>query len=116
MRFQPGEINIVCSDIGTSLHFYRDILGFEAEQDEWGFTHLRAGAFQYVLLPTAEETPPVQPYGVIPQLSMGLYVTDLAEAAAYFKEHGVSFAEDLEEGGEMFVIRDPDGLPWEVTV
>ena len=41
MQFKPGEINIICSDLQQSLHFYRDLLGFSVEIDDQGFYHLR---------------------------------------------------------------------------
>lgn len=40
--------------------------------------------------------------------------SDIGAAFAYVKAHGVTFAREWTEGARMFVIRDPDGLPWEV--
>lgn len=114
MEYTFGEINIICSDLQKSLHFYRDILGFAPQQDDEGFYHLHLGSNQFLLLPIASESQMVAPYGTVAQFSMDLLVDDLKGAYAYFQEHGVSFARHWEVGRNMFVIRDPDGLHWEV--
>ncbi|MBK8023433.1 MAG: VOC family protein [Chloroflexi bacterium] len=111
MKLEPGEINIICSDVHRSLHFYGDTLGFLPTLDAEGFYHLRAGAAQYLLLPTARRRPPP---GSTPEFSMDLVVDNLREAYAYFQAHGVVFAQDWRDGAAMFAIRDPDGLPWEI--
>jgi catechol 2,3-dioxygenase-like lactoylglutathione lyase family enzyme len=114
MKFQPGEINIICTDVQASLHFYRDVLGFIPTTDEEGFYHLLFGGNQYLLLPIAQPAASIDPYGAVPQFSMDLMVDDLRAAYAYFTQHGVAFAKEWKEGARMFVIRDPDGLHWEV--
>ena len=40
MRFRMGETNIICTDLERSLHFYRDLLGFEALEPEGPAWHL----------------------------------------------------------------------------
>jgi catechol 2,3-dioxygenase-like lactoylglutathione lyase family enzyme len=114
MKFEPGEINIICSDVQSSLQFYRDILEFTPERDEEGFYHLHFGKRQYLLLPFAQPSPQIAGDGTIPQFSMDLIVADIKAAYEYFKEHGVAFAQEWQEGEVMFVVRDPDGLPWEI--
>jgi catechol 2,3-dioxygenase-like lactoylglutathione lyase family enzyme len=116
MQFTPGEVNIVCSDLEASLHFYRDILGFEAAVDEYGFYHLTCSDQKFLLLPNATPIAEQPDYESVPQLSMDLYVDNLKAAYDYLKEHQVAFAIEYDEERPMFVIRDPDGIPWEVTV
>jgi catechol 2,3-dioxygenase-like lactoylglutathione lyase family enzyme len=115
MQFKPGEINIICSDLQQSLQFYRDLLGFSVETDDEGFYHLRCAHYQYLLLPIAQPTVPIIPYGSVPQVSLDLLVDDLEAAYRFCQQHGVAFAKEWTEGAKMFVIRDPDGLPWEVV-
>jgi catechol 2,3-dioxygenase-like lactoylglutathione lyase family enzyme len=114
MHFQPGEINIICSDVQKSLHFYRDILGLTAETDAEGFYHLRSGGFQYLLLPIAGRSAPDEPYGAGAQISLDFSVDDLHAAYLYFQQHQVTIAQAWHEGAVMFVVRDPDGLHLEI--
>lgn len=114
MQFTFGEINIICSDLEKSLHFYRDILGFTPTTDDEGFYHLQFGGNHYLLLPIAHPNEKTAPYGSIPQFSMDLMAENLEEAFTYFKENGVTFAKEWQAGAAMFVIRDPGGLPWEI--
>jgi catechol 2,3-dioxygenase-like lactoylglutathione lyase family enzyme len=114
MKFEPGEINIICSDVGASLRFYQDILGFAPEKDEEGFYHLHFGKRVYLVLPFAQHPMQIADYGTVPQFSMDLIAADIKAAYEYFKEHGVAFAQKWQEGEVMFVVRDPDGLPWEI--
>ncbi|GEM_PF-6317215 len=116
MNFTPGEVNITCSDLDASLKFYREILGFDAQVDEYGFYHLSAGKFKFLLLPTAKTKTDPRPYGELPQMSMDLYVQDLKAAADYFSEHKVPFIKPYSDEEPFFVISDPDGIAWEVTV
>jgi len=115
MEFRAGEINIICTDVEKSLKFYRDVLGFTPEQDEEGFYHLKFDGRQYLLLPTAKQSLPAEKYETVAQFSMDLNVNDLEAAYTYFQEHDVEFAMDWKAGASMFVIRDPDGLHWEVV-
>lgn len=115
MQFTPGEINIICTDLEASLVFYRDVLGFIPTQDEDGFYHMQFAGRQYLLLPTAKKSFPVDEYETVSQFSMDLNVEDIASAYKYFQEHEVEFATKWSEGLRMFVIRDPDGLHWEIV-
>lgn len=115
MKFTVGEINIVCTNVEASLKFYRDILGFVPTQDEDGFYHLLSDGRQYLLLPIANTAFPEGSYGSIAQISMDLYVENLEQAYRYFQEHEVEFAIEWQTGARMFVIRDPDGLHWEIV-
>lgn len=115
MQFTVGEINIICTDVEASLKFYRDILGFTSTQDEDGFYHMQFGGRQYLLLPTARKTLPTDEYETVAQFSMDLNVEDIESAYKYFQEHDIEFAMKWTDGSRMFVIRDPDGLHWEIV-
>jgi len=113
-EFSIGEINVICSDIEESLHFYRDILGLspvEQEDDAW---HLRCGAQSVLLLPAAAQRGDVAPYCSVPVVSVDLMVKDLAAACRHFKAHNVAFDRDWSPDARSFHIRDPDGIVWEV--
>lgn len=114
MQFTPGEINIICTDLQRSLRFYCDLLGFTAQTDEDGFYHLHCGNHQYLLLPVAKPADSTPPYGSVPQFSLDLLVDDLEAAYRLCQQQDVVFAKEWTEGAVMFVIRDPDGLPWEI--
>ena len=115
MKFERGEVNIICSDQQKSLLFYRDVLGFTVTTDDEGFYHLQFDGNQYLLLPIAKHNESVLPYGSVPQFSMDLMVDDIEAAYDYFKAQKVKFAQEWTKGEPMFVIRDPDGLAWEVV-
>jgi len=114
VKFQPGETNIICTNLKASLTFYRDILGFSPTLDDDGFYHLQASGQQFLLLPNATEKFPDAKYESIAHMSMDLYVKNLEKAYHYFKDHNVPFAQKWQSGAVMFVIRDPDGLHWEI--
>ncbi len=115
MKFAPGEINIICTDLEASLKFYRDVLGFTPTQDDEGFYHMQFAGRQYLLLPTAKKLLPAGEYETVAQFSMDLNVDDLEAAYKYFQGHNVEFAMEWKTGSSMFVIRDPDGLHWEIV-
>lgn len=114
MQFEPGEINIICTDLDASLTFYRDILGFISTTDDDGFYHLLCGDRQYLLLPIASAAMPFGEYTTSSQFSMDLVVADLKATYDYLKHHNVHIAMDYQEGKRNFVICDPDGLHWEI--
>lgn len=115
MKFTTGEVNIICTNLEKSLAFYRDILGFTPMIDEDGFYHMQCGTLQFLLLPVAKQSVTLAEYTAIAQFSVDLIVDDLKAAYQYFREYHVTFAMDWHEGATMFVIRDPDGLPWEIV-
>lgn len=115
LMFTLGEINIICTNLDRTLHFYRDILGFEPTTDDEGFYHMRFGGKSFLLLPTAQQQAPAAAYETVAQFSMDLNVDDLEAAYTYLQQQGVTIAKPWQPGDAMFVIRDPDGLPWEVV-
>jgi len=115
MKFTPGEINIVCTDVEVTRQFYVDILGFSEIQDNEGYYHLICGDRQYLLLPDAKAKGASTFYGDHAVISMDLNVDDLEEAYNYLKLKGVVFESHYTPDKEYFVIRDPDGLFWEIV-
>jgi len=112
--FSPGEINILCTDIRRSLHFYVDVLGFDVVEEEDGCYHLRCGGMLFLLLPIARQPLERQPYGAVPAFSADLLTPDLEAAYRHFASHQVVFERPWEPGARSFIIRDPDGLVWEI--
>ena len=113
-EFSIGEINVICSDIGQSLHFYRDILGFSVVEREGDAWHLASGARSVLLLPVAAQRRKPSPYCSVPTVSVDLMVDDLAAAHRHFKAHDVTFESAWVPDSRSFYIHDPDGLVWEV--
>ena len=113
-KFSIGEINVICSDIGESLAFYRDILGFSVVEQEGDAWHLACAGRSVLLLPVAAQRSGPLPYCSVPVVSVDLMVEDLAAAHRHFKAHNVAFEHDWTPGARSFHIRDPDGIVWEV--
>ncbi|HLJ55876.1 MAG TPA: VOC family protein [Chthonomonadaceae bacterium] len=114
MKIRVGEINILCSDAGRSLAFYRDGLGFEVLEQEGPATHLACGATRFLLLPVARTRPARPAYCAAPEFSIDLMVENIAEAHAHFVRLGAEFASEWRPGDRSFFVRDPDGLVLEV--
>lgn len=114
MKFESGELNIICTDLEASLYFYKDILGFEFVKDDEGAVRLKNGDSAYLLLPFAQGRQPASPYCSLAMLSFDLLVPDLGSAFEYLKQKQVKFETEWQEGKPSFVIKDPDGLFIEV--
>jgi catechol 2,3-dioxygenase-like lactoylglutathione lyase family enzyme len=114
MKFSAGEINIICSDLGKSLSFYRDILGFVLVEREENACRLKCGDTCFLLLPVAESQSAREPYCSEPTISFDLMVDDIEKANIYFKKHEVEFESEWEPGSPRLFIRDPDGLVIEI--
>lgn len=115
MEFIPGETNIVCTNLQQSLHFYRDILGFEVVGKEKNVCYLRRGNQTFALMPVAQILPNRAPYCSVPTISFDLMVSDIRAAYEYLKTHDVTFEKELDGNNNSFFIRDPDGLVIEIT-
>lgn len=109
-----GEINVICTDLDRSLRFYRDVLGFEAVEEEGPAWHMTCGAVKFLLLAVAGESREPTPYCAYPEFSIDLMVDDLEATHRRFQEHGVEFVSEFEPDADRFMIRDPDGLVFEV--
>ncbi len=114
MNFSPGEINIICTDIQRSLHFYVNVLHFEVVAVEDDCYHLRCGSYVFLLLPVARQPLEVSPYCSVPTFSADLLTPDLEAAYHYFLTHKIAFERPWKPGARSFIIRDPDGLVWEI--
>ncbi|MCA9838631.1 MAG: hypothetical protein KC422_17060 [Trueperaceae bacterium] len=49
MNFEPGEINIICTHLTASRHFYEEILGFEFIEEEQGAVRLSCKQQNFLL-------------------------------------------------------------------
>ncbi|MEM8737792.1 MAG: VOC family protein [Planctomycetota bacterium] len=114
MQFRIGEINIICTDLERSLHFYRDLLGCEALKPEGPAWHLACDGRRFLLLGVAEQGRVPSGYCEVAEFSLDLLVDSLAEARARFEAAGVQFVSEFEPSAERFFIRDPDGLVLEI--
>lgn len=113
-RFAIGEINVICTDIAASLRFYRDVLGFGVIGREGDCYHLDSGGRHVLLLPVAAEAGEDAPYCSLPTVSVDLMVDDIEAAFRHLQASGVRFEREWKPGARSFLIRDPDGLVWEV--
>lgn len=108
-------------DMPTSLHFYRDVLGFAEVQksgqgDEVGWAWLRHGEAELMLNTAYDvgERPPVpDPTRVAAHADTILYIgcRDLDGAYAYLVAHGVQAAQPkvAPYGMKQLFATDPDG-------
>ncbi len=115
MLFIPREITIVCTDAAESLRFYETILGAEVVAREGIAYRLRLGDQTIVLLPIADEPGLDGVYGACAEMALTLMVDDIEAAHTYLAAHGVSIVTEWEPGARSFVIRDPDGVAFEVA-
>lgn len=109
-------------DMPTSVHFYRDVLGFEVvqtspregDQFDWGLLRLNNAE---VMLNTAyeQEYRPTQPEPgrVAAHRDTCLYFgcPDVDAAYRHLREHGIAAKEPqiAPYGMKQFYVRDPDG-------
>ncbi len=115
MTFVPGEVRIVCTDAAESLWFYETVLGAEVLAAEGISYRVLLGDLNIVLLPIADEPAPDAVYGARAEMSLTLVVEDIEAAHTYLVSHGVTVVTDWEPGDRSFVIRDPDGVAFEIV-
>jgi len=113
--FIPREITIVCTDAEESLWFYETVLGAEVVALDGIAYRLLLGDQTIVLLPIAEEPGPDGVYGSCAEMTLALVVEDIEAAHTYLVAHGVAVVTEWEPGERSFVIRDPDGVAFEVV-
>lgn len=114
MDISINEINIVCTDGESSLHFYRDILGFTVVSEEENCWHLMCGNTAFLLMPFATERLSKHEYCTVPTISVDLVVENLEETKQSLETSGVSILESPAPNSNRFFIEDPDGLVFEV--
>ena len=114
MKPHLGEINIICTDLDRSLRFYRDVVGFEAVEQEGPAWHMRFDGVGFLLLAVATRERSREPYASAPEISIDILVDDLVEARRHFERHGVEIVLDPPPNDRRFFVRDPDGNVVEV--
>jgi len=114
MHLEIGEINVICTDLDRSLRFYRDVLGFEALESEGPAWHMACGSVKFLLLEAAEMPHIPSPYCRHPEFSIDLLVEDLESTYRHYRASGVVFVSEFMPNSDRFMIRDPDGLVFEV--
>lgn len=103
------------TDAEESLWFYETVLGAEVVALEGIAYRLLLGDQTIVLLPIAEEPGPDGVYGACSEMVLTLVVDDIEAAHTYLVTHGVTVVTEWEPGERSFVIRDPDGVAFEVV-
>ena len=103
------------SDMGRSVAFYRDVLGFPLKFESPGWSELQTGDTTVALHlagPPAGR-PPAEP--MAGTCSLGFSVEDLDAAHRELTRRGARFTvpptEQKDEGIRLAVCVDPDGLP-----
>ena len=131
VEFSIDHIAISVSNLDVSMRFYTNVLGFTCERiidipDGNGRiallkkTNFTIEMFQFadsVLLP-ANDGKLIDDLKVIGVKHIALRVKDIWTAAAFLKERGVEFISEPVMGARgfyRFFIKDPDGMPLELT-
>ena len=115
MEFRFGEVNVICTDIERSRHFYTKVLGFEFDHEEGGGVHLKCGEQQVLLLPFAKEKVADVTYCHRATISFDLYTDHIDAAYQHFINHGAEFAKEQDKSGDYFFVKDPDGNVLEIV-
>jgi predicted enzyme related to lactoylglutathione lyase len=110
---QPiGKLNsivLAVAEMGRSVKFYRDVLGFAVEYKSRGWSELKCGNFYLGLY----QTKPKQPAGgSLPVFA----VKNIKKTVADLKKKKVEFTEELYEEGYGWLAEfiDPDGYVFEL--
>ena len=114
MNFEPGEINIICTNLTASRHFYEEILGFEFIEEEQGAVRLSCKQQNFLLLLFAKKPHVLAAYCEIAEYSIDLMTSDIKEAYIFLHSRKVTMIEALAHNGRSFKISDPDGLIIEI--
>lgn len=130
---------LITKDINKSVHFYRDLLGFEVIQDFWdqsdyickiiGLEKLKLhmvklkspdGSVIELLDYESHPTQPVQiPFNNVGVAHLALRVEDIEYAYTFLKKNGVTFVSEPTLSSEGFakvcLCYDPDGMRIELV-
>jgi len=115
MRFEMGEVNVLCASRERSVAFYVGVLGFRFEEEERGAVRLTNGDRRLLLLPVANDLLEVHPYGLQPTISFDLLVDDIEAAHAHLIANNVAIEAPPTKERRYLFCRDPDGLVIEIV-
>ncbi len=108
-----GDVNIVCVDLGRSLAFYRDALGFPEVAREGAAVRLAVGGATLLLLPFATRPRRSGPYPEEATISFDVVVDELEATVSRLEDAGGARVTKLDEG-KGWAVSDPDGNVIEV--
>ncbi|KAI8844816.1 Glyoxalase/Bleomycin resistance protein/Dihydroxybiphenyl dioxygenase [Chytridium lagenaria] len=101
------------TNMPSSIHFYRDLLGLVLESAEDGFTVVRAGNSRIGLNEKPSPIPsiPFDANGAHCGGTLSLQVVGMERLVENLRRHDVRFLTDVERNawGDMVVFQDPDG-------
>ncbi len=115
MKFSPGEVNVICTQLDRSLAFYQDALGYQFIEKEDGAVRLALGDRFLLLLPVASAPAIESPYCDRAEITFDLRTSDLATAVSHLLACNVEFERPWNSSEGYAVIKDPDGLRIEVV-
>ena len=131
VEFSIDHTAITVTNLDASMDFYTKILGFTCER----IIDIQGGNGRIALLKKADFTIEMFQFSetrLVPDSEkillndlkkigvkhIALRVKDIQTAAAYLQEHGVEFINEPVKGARgfyRFFIKDPDGIPVELT-
>ncbi|HEX6291551.1 MAG TPA: VOC family protein [Herpetosiphonaceae bacterium] len=110
MQIHSARFFVYVTDLAHSFHFYSEVLGLPIVERVVGGAILSAGAAQVELLQDRRDSEP----DLDRRTGLVMVVDDADTAYAALQAQGVTIASELtttSDGGRMFYIVDPDGLP-----
>ena len=116
-----GTVRYLVGDVARSVEFYRDLLGFEVEQEMLpAFARVRRGDLTLWLAGPASSAARPMPDGRRPAPGgwnrFVIEIDDIAELVERVRATGAVFRNDIVTGpgGKQIVLDDPDGNPIEL--
>ena len=116
-----GTVRYLVGDVARSVEFYRDLLGFEVEQEILpAFARVRRGDLTLWLAGPASSAARPMPDGRRPAPGgwnrFVIEIDDIAELVERVRATGAVFRNDIVTGpgGKQIVLDDPDGNPIEL--
>ena len=116
-----GTVRYLVGDVARSVEFYRDLLGFEVEQEMLpAFARVRRGDLTLWLAGPASSAARPMPDGRRPAPGgwnrFVIEIDDIAELVERVRATGAVFRNDIVEGpgGRQILVEDPAGNPIEL--